>query len=51
MQGSEPRRKDKHAEGPLATKGPRYTKPRDKNTKARLRRWDKRSSKNRDTGD
>lgn len=40
------RRKAKHAEGPLTTKGPRNAMPAAKNGKARVRRWDKRSQKN-----
>jgi hypothetical protein len=39
------KRKDKHAAGPLSTKGQEYAKPCAKNTKQRIRRYDKRAQK------
>ena len=38
-------RKDKHAEGPLTTQGPAYSKPSAKVKKSRVRRYDKRAQK------
>jgi hypothetical protein len=43
--GQTMKRKSKHAEGSLTTAGPKYARPRAKNVKEQVRRYDKRAQK------